>query len=294
MKHAILITAYKDLKQLADLVDEFDATYFNVYIHIDKKSKVDKNIVETILNKLNVKCIERKYIINWGGINHLNAYLLLSEIALKDQENVYFHAITAQDYPIKSVEYFNQLLKIPIGEQNGYMEYFKMGEKKWKNGGMDRLEYYYLNTYFNMQTPFGLNVHNYLLKLQMKLNFKRSINLTEQLYGGSTYWTLPRVILLFVINYTKDNPTIYDRLKYSVCGEEIYFQTVLMNSPYAKNMINDNLRFMDWEKDDYGPAFLTVEDYDRIVKSNKLFARKIASQEHTLMNMLKLYKDQEV
>ncbi|KIA84626.1 hypothetical protein OA84_03730 [Kaistella solincola] len=100
MKHAILITAYKDFQQLANLVEEFPADDYNIYIHIDKKSKVDENIISKVSSKENVKCIERKYVINWGGLNHLNAFLHLSRIPLKDGENAYFHVITAQKHQL--------------------------------------------------------------------------------------------------------------------------------------------------------------------------------------------------
>ncbi|MDR2683370.1 MAG: hypothetical protein LBB64_05820, partial [Dysgonamonadaceae bacterium] len=57
--------------------------------------------------------------------------------------------------------------------------------------------------------------------------------------------------------------------------EEIYFQTVLLNSEYAKNIVNDNLRYVSWKNArEESPAFLDNDDYEEIKMSNKLFARK--------------------
>ncbi|ROI07867.1 hypothetical protein EGI11_09340 [Chryseobacterium sp. H3056] len=293
MKHAILITAYKDFQQLADLVDEFPAADYNVYIHIDKKSKVEEKVISNLLSNENVKCVERKYVINWGGLNHLNAFLHLSRIALQDAENIYFHAITAQDFPLKNTKYFNQLLLSQDGDQKGYMEFFTLPKPSWKNGGIDRLEYYHLYTHFNVLSKRGKKIISLVLKIQKKLNFKRPINFKEKLHGGSTYWTLPRNILQFLIDYTKRKPAIYQRLKNTQIAEEIYVQTVLMNSEHAKNMVNDNLRFMDWANGDgLGPAFLNINNYEEIMKSNKLFARKIAANEVELLKKIKSQKDQ--
>ncbi|SFI89958.1 Core-2/I-Branching enzyme [Kaistella treverensis] len=291
MKYAILITAYKDFQQLENLVNEFPAEDYNVYIHIDKKSKVDENIISKISNRENVKCIERKYVINWGGLNHLNAFLHLSRIALKDAENRYFHSITAQDFPLKNTDYLNKLLLAEDGPQKGYMEFFPLPAANWKNGGIDRLEYYYLNTYFNHFNKIGGAIIIWAVEFQKKLHIKRKIRFKEKLYGGSTYWTLPRDILQYVIDFTEEKPKIYRRLHNVNVAEEFYFQTVLMNSVHAKNMINDCLRYMDWQNgNDYGPAFLSVENYEDMVNSDKLFARKITIIEKQLLKKLKMQR----
>ncbi|MFT5859680.1 MAG: hypothetical protein ACI865_001784 [Flavobacteriaceae bacterium] len=292
MKHALLITAYKDFKQLAQLVNEFDEN-FNIYIHIDKKSKVNQKTIQCILKNANVAYIETKYTVNWGGINHLKSYLLLSEEALKNDQNEYFHLITGQDYPLKNNEYFNELLFNSTDEKISYLDYSKMPALKlWTtDGGMGRLEYYNFYDLFNAKSSLGKKSLYYIKKLQLKLKFKRAINIKQQLYGGSTYWTLPRNTLQFVINFTEQNPVFFRRFKYTFCAEEIYFQTVIMNSEHAKNVINDNLRFIDWENaKDGGPAFLDESDYERIVSSNKLFARKIDSNK--LKQMLATHKKQ--
>ena len=286
MKQAILITAYKDFEQLKDLIREFDKN-FNIYIHLDKKSTFKEKEINLIRKNDRVKFFDKKYKINWGGINHLKSYLLLAEKALMDVQNTHFHLITGQDYPIKNTEYFKKLLFNNTEDKLDYLEYFKMSVSSWENGGMDRLVYYNFYDLFNFKSFFGKKCIHLILKIQKKLNFKRSIKFTEQLYGGSTYWTLSRNTLQFVIDFTKQNPVFFKRFKYTSCAEEIYFQTVIMNSEFSKNVINDNLRFIDWNKGEgYSPAYLEENDYETIVASNKLFARKIDSTKKKLKQML--------
>ena len=96
--------------------------------------------------------------------------------------------------------------------------------------------------------------------------------------GGATYWTLSREILQLALNFTRQNPAFFKRFKYTFCAEEIYFQTVIMNSEYSINVINDNLRFIDWENGTGGgQAFLDESDYEIIIKTNKFVTRKIDS-----------------
>src|SRR5690606_14263674 len=138
----ILITAYKNFNQLIELINFFDGNSFAVYIHIDKKSKIDKETREQIISLPNVKLLSTRYKVNWGGLNHLRSYLHLANEALKNSEIRYFHLITGQDYPVKSITYFKKFLK--DSEINGcdYIEYFEMPAKCWLNGGMDRVEYF--------------------------------------------------------------------------------------------------------------------------------------------------------
>lgn len=279
MKHALLITAYKDFAGLETLVNQFNDS-FTIYIHIDKRSKINSNILQRISEKKNVKHLAKTYAIKWGGLNHLKAYLFLSKKALKNKENKYFHLITGQDFPVKSNAFFNDLLFNKNEHEINYLEYFPMPATIWwKDGGMGRLTYYNFYNRFNAKTPWGEKCLKTIKTLQVNLKIKRPINIKEKLYGGSTYWTLSRNILQYVIDFTANNPSFFKRFKYTFCAEEIYFQTVIMNSTHAKNITNDNLRFIDWEKSEDGsPAFLETTNYDSIINSNKLFARKIKSE----------------
>ena len=97
MKQAILITAYKNIHHLVDIINFFPEN-FAFYIHIDKKSKVDLSPLKVFSEK--EVFVSRKYKVNWGGRNHLKAILLLAEEALKNEEISYFHLISGQDLAV--------------------------------------------------------------------------------------------------------------------------------------------------------------------------------------------------
>lgn len=276
MKHAILITAYKDFKELKRLVDQFDEN-FNIYIHIDKKSIVEQRDFDMLKETTNVAFVSQEYTVNWGGVNHLKSYLLLSEEALKKAENQYFHLITGEDFPIKNNSSFKSLFKEEI-KSKIYMDCVKMPREDWSNGGMDRLEHYNFYDVLNAKSKFGRIFIYGLYRLQLLFNFKRKITFQEKLYGGSTYWTIPRNALEYVIDFTQEKPEFLNRFKHTFCAEEIYFQTIIMNSKYAQNVVDEDLRFIDWGRvGEVRPAYLDENDFDTIVASNKLFARKIKS-----------------
>ncbi len=288
MKQAILITAYKNFEHLVDIIDFFDES-FEFHIHVDKKSKVPKSIFEKISARKNVKTFLQKYRVNWGGVNHLKSALFLASKALQESDSQYFHLISGQDFPIKNIMQFK---KMTSGYKfNDYLEYFEIPTKTWanENGGLDRIQYYHL---FDM-----LDAKKYIkwlwkfVSMQKKLHLKRPIkNKIPKLYGGSTWWSLSRETLQYVIDYTNKTPYLINRLQYTFCPEEIYFQTVIMNSGYSKKVINDNLRYIDWESTRIGkysasPAILSSSHFDEIAVSKKLFARKF---DHPISDNLKV------
>ena len=280
MKQAILITAYKDIQSLVDIVEFFDDR-FNFYIHLDKKSDINPS---ELLQKPNV-FITNHYKVNWGGFNHLQAILFLSKAALKNKDNTFFHLITGEDFPIKSVTDF---LKIDISEN--YIKYYELPAMVWKdNGGLDRLYYYQFYDLFNSKTKFGKKIIESLVTLQKLIGFKRSVsNLSSyKLYGGSTYWSLNRFALDHVINFALSNKEFLSRFKNTFCAEEIFFHTVLVNSTFLNTIENTHLRFIDWTTGRGGyPAFLDESDFESLIKSHNIFARKIKKSDN-LRNMLK-------
>jgi hypothetical protein len=56
--------------------------------------------------------------------------------------------------------------------------------------------------------------------------------------------------------------------------DEMFFQSIVMNSPFRDRVAPDDLRYIDWRADSDSPAVLTSADFDRLMESGKLFARK--------------------
>ena len=276
MTQAVLITAYKNVEQVIQIIDYFD-NRFEFYVHFDKRSSLDLSPIQNIVGKKIF--LFDTYPVYWGGFNHLKAILLLSREALKNKKNVFFHLITGEDFPCKPLPYFFE----NIDCTKDYINIFSMPYPVWPgNGGMDRLEYYNFYDVFNAKKNDKV-IHG-LLRLQKLFGIKRSYSAEfPKLYGGSTYWSLSRNTLQYVLEYTESNKAFFNRMQYTFCPEEYYIQTIIMDSPFASNVINDNLRYIDWTSGRGGkPAFLDESDFSRITSSNKLFARKFDTGEKSM------------
>jgi Core-2/I-Branching enzyme len=274
MKQGILITAFKNFDHLMEIAQFFDDN-FALYIHIDKKSKPSSSVIETLRSLSNVARVTQKYTVNWGGRNHLKSILYLISESLKDPEIEYFHLITGQDFPMKKKTEFVRFFQ--KNRDKDYLEHFTMPATCWNNGGMDRIEYYNFYDVFNAVRSIRIIIN--LRKIQSGLGIRRSISKKlPHLYGGSTYWSLSRPTIEYVHNYTLKEPRLLKRLKHTFCAEEIYLQTVVMNSPFSQRVLSNNLRFIVWEEGHGSSPGILDEGYlPAIEKSDAFFARKFDS-----------------
>ncbi|MGY0037937.1 hypothetical protein [Pedobacter sp. NJ-S-72] len=56
--------------------------------------------------------------------------------------------------------------------------------------------------------------------------------------------------------------------------DEFVVASILMNSPYQDKVINENHRYINWSENEAHPKILTINDYQEIIGSGMLFARK--------------------
>jgi hypothetical protein len=77
----------------------------------------------------------------------------------------------------------------------------------------------------------------------------------------------------YVSRFVRDNPRVTRFFEHVFVPDEIFFQTIVMNSEFRDDVVNDTLHFVDWHAEP-GPAILRTADVPRMESSGKLFARK--------------------
>jgi hypothetical protein len=101
------------------------------------------------------------------------------------------------------------------------------------------------------------------------------IPLSMKPYGGSQWFCLPKKHVEFILGLLDDHPEIVRFYQHSFIPDEMFFQTLLMNSELKDEVVNDNKRFIDWNKKCVPtPAILLSEDLPRLERSGMFFARK--------------------
>lgn len=267
---AFLITAFKNQEQLVDLIQSLNEKAL-VFVHIDRKSTA---ISLEQLKDMNLKntTIISKYRIPWGGYAHLQAILKLFRLALADERVTYLHTISAQDiricsWPQLEERFFNcdniymtckNAMDIPAKTQLRFRKHILTSRYFPINGLVDKLNKKYR-------------------KLQDKLHIEyNTIKPFPEIYKGMIWCSMPRSAALYALEFCKKNPVFLRTLHHVALPEEFFFQSIFMNSEYKDKVVPNNLRYTDWVKRHGSrPAFLDATDYDKIVESDCIFARKI-------------------
>lgn len=267
MRQAILITAYRDMPQLLRLVEWFDDD-FELFIHIDSKCQEDCSSLEQHKHIH----IYRNYKIKWGDYRHLLAIILLMKESYKQADLEYFHLITGSDYPIPPLAEFKNFCEEHRHEN--FVEHFPLPHDDWGvEGGLNRIQYYWLQPSYRVK--HGRLVEK-SIKWQRRLGIRRRFRYFDgKIYGGGTYWSVSREAVGKALEYLYEHPDYLRRFRMTSIAEEICLPALWAG--IGMPMQNDYKRYIDWGADGGNPQVLTEKDYDNIVSSGALFARKMAS-----------------
>ena len=144
MRHAFLITAYRDFATLSSLVEQLlglkDAL---IYINIGGRSTALIAQFEQYLKKLNNPRIDlQTQTVRWGSYEHFDVYMQMARKALADDCN-YFHTITGQCRIVKPLPYFEAFFE--KNHHLNYIQHFALPDVNWNGLGeprLDRVKYY--------------------------------------------------------------------------------------------------------------------------------------------------------
>jgi hypothetical protein len=279
LNHAFLITAYTDPEMLGALVDRLAHDRALVFIHWDRRSAV--NIMEVLNDRFErprVFLLKNCIRVNWGGRSHVEAIMKLIEEALKHADVGRLHLLSGQCYPVRPLsDLFDHFDSQPTQE---CLKAFPLPDGRWgRKGGLSRIITYQPCDVFNAKVLTVRRLLNTAALMQEALGIKRSYpSHLPKLYGGCTWWSLTRKCLVWVMGRHHNDTRFFDRLRNTFCSEEIFFPTMVMASPFARNLCESNLHYIDWSKRNGSqPAFLDLSDLDSILASGKYFARKFST-----------------
>jgi hypothetical protein len=95
-------------------------------------------------------------------------------------------------------------------------------------------------------------------------------------YKGSFWWQLSKDCIQYLNDFirTKPGKKLIRYYFFTYHAAEFFFQTILLNSPYKDQIINDDNHFAVWFEETGHPKTFTEKDFTAIMSSGKLFGRK--------------------
>lgn len=255
---AYIVSAYKLPAQLERLLRRLDGPGVSFAVHVDRKTpRAAWDEMVARCRDLDVAWLPR-HRSQWGGFGHVRATLKGIDHLVGDEVPFdYAVLLTGQDYPLRPPTEIAGLLGTSGGRS--YMRHVALPWEPWgSRGGLDRIEDWHVITY---------------RRLHLALPLRRRLPGGLEPYGGSAYWCLSSTLVHFVHGFLSENPDYVRFFEHVFVPDEIFFQTIIMNSELRDTVENDDLRYLDWSREP-APAVLTLDDLPTLVAAPQLFARK--------------------
>lgn len=263
MKVALLIHAHIYPEQVARLVSRLRHPDVDIYINIDGKMDIGafKNQIQDayfLRNRVNVI---------WGRFSQtqqiLNSY---EEILSRKEQYSHILFISGLDYPVQPIAKTVNFLQ--NNRDTSFIDYHLLGDDDWSLLMKKRYEYWHF------LPKHDLRNNQFVKKVLSKLGFKRKYPFAQPYYGAC-WFCLTSEVGRYLVDFTNKNRRIIKFFEHSGCSDELYIQSVLLNSPLKDKLQNVIYRFFDWSNNGKSPKILVEDDFQAIKASGAWFARKV-------------------
>lgn len=268
-RHAYLIIAHNNFEMLRMLIQSLDDPRNDLYVHVDAKCKdYDSRFLEGLVTKATLIQVDR-IPVYWGGHSQIAVELLLLEAATKTP-HAYYHLLSGVDIPLKTQDEIHRFFRENDGTEYVGIDAVSMETRNFAY----RYEYYHIFPKAEVRSKkpkdlFMRLCRKVFLYMQKFVRVDRSKKTSLQYYKGANWFSITHGLACHVLEQQSMIKKIFS---YSHCGDEVFLQTVAMASDYKDRVCGKTLRLTDWQRG--SPYTFREEDYDMIVNSDQLFARK--------------------
>jgi hypothetical protein len=274
---AYLLLVHKNPSQVNRLIQQLLAyPQADVFIHIDKKYYAAT--APLILKTPRVRVIDAGVDVTWGDISQIDATLRLMR-AMRQSEERYDFAVLRSGQDLVVRKGLPEFLSRQAGKN--FIQCVKQTEKRSDNF------FWSLKWPRLMRNRYDSPIHplRILRSIVIRLHrfgwtlFPNPVRRPRDfvIYWGSQWFCLAGSTVEYIVDFVTDNPWFYAYFEHALVPDGAFFQTLLMNSPLASTIIDDDLTFLE-----FGHSFrtrthartLTCADIPQIESSAKFFARK--------------------
>ena len=259
MKIAYLIMLHNNFPQvkwlLSSILNDDDSFIF----HIDKKSdsRFSQQVKQYVGHRSNIKYLPSRRIVRFGWSVVETQLRAIQELAVSNKEWSYLVNVSGQDYPIKSIADIRT--KLTAEWPRNFVEVIPFNEMAERDPHDPHLA-----------RRLAFEMFGAVLTTRIRLPFPKIVNVK---YKGSAWFMLTRNFCEWLLS-TLLTQQIEKLVKYTWNPDELFFQVLVMNSPYRNLLAEHYGREIIWSVGTASPKTLCMEDYERLSASAALFARK--------------------
>lgn len=264
-----------------------------IFVHVDNKVDITP-FTKAAENCSNVHFIENRIDNYWGGFNSIVATMELIRFALNTGTYSRFVLLQGQDYPLYSPKEIHEFF------DNSDIEYCKAEDitvSKDKREYMKCAGFWFQDGYF--KNFFDRLLRGVFARInRLGVRYRSSIFENEgekwHIYKGWAQFALTDSCVKYVLSVYDNNKKFNRYMKHRFPPDEIYFHTVIHNSPFKDKVSKDVIVRRSGEKTllnltyfEY-PVLVTVftdrSDYEWLKKTGCLFVRKVNETSSELLD----------
>jgi hypothetical protein len=278
---AYFLIVHKLPEQVVRLVRRLDAPGVTFYVHVDATSPegVFEAIRLGVASMPNVRFV-RRHSCYWAGLGSVLGTLDCMRAALAEVPQVdYAFLLSGQDYPLR--RHADVVSAIETAGGRTHMAWMQLPTSSWSGGGLYRYQVWHVRigdrTIRLPRNPHALTrTGRGWSRLLHRLGVLRRFPRGMAPFGGSAFWGMSRDSMAYVTGFSDANPSFTEYFRHVFCPDEMFFQTILMNSPLRSSVVGNDLRYIRWDPaTSYAhPVTLTTADLPDMMASGALFARK--------------------
>lgn len=293
-KHAYLVVAYNNWEVLNTQFRILDDFRNDIFLIVDSKSTdFDPCLLYKPLNA-RMTLLPRRCIY-WAEFSQVKALLDLIQAAISSETNEvqysYFHFFSGTDLPIKSQDFIHgfcdSVNKNFIGIVPKVFPY-----------STNRVKYYWplLRTkiYKKYKVIKGVSLLSTYIQRLFGVNRLRDSKL--DIYNGWDWASITHEFALFLLSNQVEISHMFNKC---LCPSELWIHTLCYNSSFRDtlydehNLKNGSMRFIDWERGRPYTWGQDEGDFEKLVSSPYLFARKFDSKYIRLVQEIEKYVTQK-
>ncbi len=273
-RHAYLVLAHRNWSQLATLLQLLNHPQNDIYLHIDASTKGWDAAALQASVRQGTLTILSKFRPAWGSEALVDATLLLLATATATP-HAYYHLLSGMDLPLRSQDEIHAFFA--KAEHAEFVDF--KAETVSADLLRDRLQTYHFLQSARQRYPLVRKLDDLSLRLQSLLQVNRLKCCTVRFQKGSQWFSMTQAFAEYCLAHAAEYRRYF---RFSKCSDELFIQTLLQNSPFLANRFSREyddehatMRFIDWDRGTLSsPYVFRSDDYDRILQSGMLFARK--------------------
>ena len=271
-KHAYLIMAHTQPELLKILLQMLDDERNDIYIHVDAKAEdYPMDEIFNVLKKSTCIFTERTDV-KWGAYSQIHCEMVLLKEAVK-KEHAYYHLLSGMDLPIKTQDEIYTFF-----EKYDGLEFVDEDAAVISEAALSRVKY--VHKFYGKAG----SVRDLFGALETKGQKLFGVDRTKK-YGqiifqkGRNWFSITHKLAKLTV---EKEAWIREVFADSVCGDELFLQTVARNSEFAERICNPitmpeipDTRYIDWERgSNNNPYIFRETDKEDLENHSALFARK--------------------